>query len=218
MALTLSDDMRQTAPGVIAKEIRQAIIRGEIPSGKPLRQTEIADKFGVSRIPVREALSQLEGEGWVSSIPHRGVIVTGISAEDLRDVCDIRLELETRATKCAIPNMTDATIERAEAILKRMDSDTTLEGWNEGNLDFHMVLYEPCERPRLLALVRNMHHLMNRYLVLENAVQQHRPQGQIEHYEILEAFRARDAERAASLVRGHIDHVVDELAGFLPKT
>lgn len=218
MALTLSDDMRQTAPGVIAKEIRQAIVRGEIPSGKPLRQTEIADKFGVSRIPVREALSQLEGEGWVSSIPHRGVIVTGISAEDLRDVCDIRLELETRATKCAIPNMTDATIERAEAILKRMDTDSSLEGWNEGNLDFHMVLYEPCERPRLLALVRNMHHLMNRYLVLENAVQQHRPQGQTEHYEILEAFRARDTERAATLVRNHIDHVVDELAGFLPKT
>lgn len=218
MALTLGDDMRQTAPGVIAKEIRQAIIRGEIPSGKPLRQTEIAEKFGVSRIPVREALSQLEGEGWVSSIPHRGVIVTGISASDLRDVCDIRVELESRATRCAIPNMTDETIARAESILKRMDSDTTLEGWNDGNLDFHMVLYEPCERPRLLALVRNMHHLMNRYLVLENAVQQHRPQGQQEHYEILEAFRSRDSERATALVRNHIDHVVNELAGFLPGT
>jgi DNA-binding GntR family transcriptional regulator len=210
-------DNRQTAPNVIAKEIRQAIIRGEIPSGKPLRQTEIAERFGVSRIPVREALSQLEGEGWVSSIPHRGVIVTGISAADLRDVCDIRVELESRATRCAMPNLTDEVIERADEILRQMDTDSTLEGWNDGNFQFHLTLYEPCGRPRLLALIRNMHHLMNRYLVLENAVQQHRPQGQAEHQAILHAFRTRDTEGAVALVRDHIDGVVHELAGFLPK-
>jgi len=207
---------KQTAPALIAKEIRQAIIRGEIPSGKPLRQTEIAERFGVSRIPVREALSQLEGEGWVSSVPHRGVIVTGISAEDLRDVCDIRMELESRATLLAVPRIDDEQLLRAELILTEIDADPTLEGWNDRNMQFHMALYAPCERPRLLSLIDNLHHLMNRYLVLEEAVESQRQTGQAEHRAILGAFRARDAERAAHLVRDHIDDVVHVLEEFLP--
>ncbi|MBV9271477.1 MAG: GntR family transcriptional regulator [Candidatus Eremiobacteraeota bacterium] len=207
---------KQTAPALIAKEIRQAIIRGEIPSGKPLRQTEIADRFGVSRIPVREALSQLEGEGWVSSVPHRGVIVTGISGEDLRDVCDIRMELESRATLLAVPRITDEQLLRAELLLTEMDTDPTPEGWNDSNIQFHMALYGPCERPRLLSLIVNLHHLMNRYLVLEDAVALQRENTKSEHRSILSAFRARDAERAAHLVRDHIDDVVHVLEKFLP--
>ncbi|MGZ3497847.1 MAG: GntR family transcriptional regulator [Vulcanimicrobiaceae bacterium] len=215
MSTAASDDQRQTAPGVIAERIRQAIVRGHLRGGQPLRQAEIAERFGVSRIPVREALSQLEGEGWVNSMPHRGVVVTDLSAEDVRDLCDIRVDLETRALRLAIPNLDEATLARAESVLDEIDADPTVDAWADHNLTFHCTLYEPANRPRLLALIKNLHRLTSRYLIVHVAIMNYREQGQAEHRAILQACRERNVKEAERLLRRHIGDVADLLEDYL---
>ncbi|HEY8313517.1 MAG TPA: GntR family transcriptional regulator [Candidatus Baltobacteraceae bacterium] len=213
--VTLPEDQHQTAPGIIAERIRQAIVRGQLRAGQPLRQAEIAERFGVSRIPVREALSQLEGEGWVSSIPHRGVVVTDLSAEDVRDLCDIRIDLETRALRLAVPQLDEDTLRRAEGILDEIDAEPTIDAWADYNLTFHCTLYEAANRPRLLTLIKNMHRLTSRYLLVHVAILNYRDRGQREHRAILSACRERDVKKADRLLRRHITDVADLLEDYL---
>ena len=212
---TASEEQRQTAPSVIAERIRQAIVRGHLRGGQPLRQAEIAERFGVSRIPVREALSQLEGEGWVSSTPHRGVVVTDLSADDIRDLCDIRIDLETRALRLAIPNLDEKTLARAEAVLDEIDADPTVDTWADYNLTFHCTLYERANRPRLLTLIKNLHRLTSRYLIVHLAILNYREQGQAEHRAILRACREGNVKEADQLLRRHIGDVADLLEDYL---
>lgn len=210
-----SADERQTAPGVIAERIRTAIVRGQLHGGQPLRQAEIAERFGVSRIPVREALSQLEGEGWVSSVPHRGVVVTELCAEDVRDLCDIRLDLETRALQLAIPQLDTPTLDRAERVLDEIDAEPTIDAWADYNLVFHCTLYEAAKRPRLLALIKNLHRLTSRYLIVHVSILNYRERGQDEHRALLAACRAGDAKLADRLLRAHIGNAADMLEEYL---
>lgn len=212
---TTSVPARKTAPGAIADRIRQAIVRGELRAGQPLRQAEIAERFGVSRIPVREALSQLEGEGWVASTPHRGVVVTDLCAEDIRDLCDIRVDLETRALRYAIPNLDEAALARAEAILDCIDADGTIDAWADRNLEFHLAIYERANRPMLLALITTLHQLTSRYLMMHVAILNYREQGQREHRDILAACKARDIREAERLLRTHIVDVANLLEEYL---
>src|ERR1700712_286733 len=104
----MEDKMRagnKPAPDVVRDGLREAIFCGEFLEGMPLRQDEIAERFGTSRIPVREALRQLESEGLVSFLPNKGVIVKGLSIDDVLEMLEIRIALECRALKLAVPNM-----------------------------------------------------------------------------------------------------------------
>src|SRR5437868_10445798 len=85
---------RRTTPGMVADVLRDAIRSGDLKGGQPLRQDELAAQFGLSRIPVREALRRLEGEGLVTVNPHRGAVVSILSNEELHEICEIRVALE----------------------------------------------------------------------------------------------------------------------------
>jgi DNA-binding GntR family transcriptional regulator len=206
--------MASPASGIIIDRIRNAIIRGDLRAGQQLREAEIAERFNVSRIPIREALSQLEGEGWVTSSPHRGSVVADMSAEDIRELCEIRVDLESRALSLAIPNMDAATLSNAAAILKETESDPHLTGWVERNLAFHCRLYEPARRPRLVTLIRQLHLLTSRYLLMHAAIRDYRSRGQKEHRALLAACRKGDAKTADRLLREHILEVADLFEGY----
>src|SRR5919204_6551984 len=115
---------RRTTPGMVADVLRDAIMRGVLKGGQPLRQDELAAQFGLSRIPVREALRQLEGEGLVTVNPHRGAVVSTLSSDELQEVCEIRSALETMALRLAIPHLDEEALARAEAILVETDRET----------------------------------------------------------------------------------------------
>lgn len=200
---------------MIADRVRQAIIRGELHAGQPLRQADIAQKFGVSRIPVREALSLLEGQGWVTSTPHKGVVVSELSADDSRELTELRVLLECRALRLAIPNMTSATFAQAKKILDETEDDEGSETWTERNWAFHSTLYAPANRPRLLSLLENLHALENRYLYMHVSIMNYRDQGQREHRALLAACRKRDAAAAEKILKKHITDVADMLDTFL---
>ncbi|QBD82525.1 GntR family transcriptional regulator [Ktedonosporobacter rubrisoli] len=206
----------RTTPAMVADVLREAILSGALKGGQSLRQDEIAAKFGLSRIPVREALRQLEGEGLVTFYPHRGAVVSELSLEELQEICEIRVALETLAIRLAIPRLNEEVLQRAEEILDSLDAEgDVLRHWSEVNWRFHSTLYTVAQRPRLLSMIKLLHTQIDRYLRIHVSLLNYRTKGEQEHRQILEACRQRDAERATSLLEQHIKTVEEMLATYL---
>ncbi len=195
----------RTTQSMVASGLRDAILSGVLAEGQPLRQAEIAESFGVSRSPVREALRQLEGEGMVSFIPHRGAVVSEISHHEVEEITELRVALETMAMRKAIPLLEDDDLERAEEVLRRIDREEDLiTYWSELNWRFHATLFAPAERPRLLALIKAQHDAFERYIRMHLALSDYE-KPQKEHYELLDLCRKKDTEAALNLLAKHID-------------
>ena len=113
-----------TAQELVLASVRQAILSGVLSPGARLRQEELADVFGTSRIPVREALRALEYEGLVASEPHRGFTVTTLDADDVEEVNDLRILLESEAVRLALPLLTDEDLEELEGLFQAMQAAT----------------------------------------------------------------------------------------------
>src|ERR1700733_11826383 len=110
---------RRSLTSAVADKLREQIIRGEIPEGAQLRQDLIATQYHVSRIPVREALRQLDAEGLINIVPNRGAVVPKLSSNDVEELFAIRALLEPEVLKHSIPNLTQTEFSKAEAILKK---------------------------------------------------------------------------------------------------
>src|SRR5271154_2262726 len=118
---------RQSLTSAVADKLRDQIIRGEIPEGAQLRQDAIATQFHVSRIPVREALRQLDAEGLIAIVPNRGAIVPALSPDDIEELFSIRALLEPEVLKLSIPHLTDHDFSEAAAILRKYVSELRRE-------------------------------------------------------------------------------------------
>lgn len=205
----------RTTQSMVASGLRDAILSGVLAGGQPLRQEEIAESFGVSRSPVREALRQLEGEGMVAFIPHRGAVVSEISHQEVEEITEIRISLETMAMRKAIPLLDDDDLERAEEVLRRIDREEDLiTYWSDLNWRFHATLFAPAERPRLLALIKSQHDAFERYIRMHLALSDYeKPQS--EHYELLDLCRKRDTEAVLKLLAKHIENTSDLLVTYI---
>lgn len=206
---------RRTSPTLVADVLREAILAGVLRGGQQLTQDEIAAQFGISRIPVREALRELQGEGLVTLHPHRGAMVSELSATELQESIEIRVALETMAIRLAIPHLTDEVLERAERVLDEVDSDPeAAERWGHYNWEFHSALYETANRPRLLYMIRTLHNNVVRYLRVQVSAMGYEQRGQQEHRRFLDACRRRDTDAAVSLLEEHLMGVADLLSPF----
>src|SRR4051794_15630849 len=105
-ATPIAPIQRQTIASMTVEALRERILRGDYPEGEPLRQDALADELGVSRIPVREALRQLEAEGLVTFNPHRGAVVSTLSLDEIEELFQLRADIECDLLRRAIPNMT----------------------------------------------------------------------------------------------------------------
>lgn len=189
---------------MVAGGLRDAILGGVLDGGAPLRQEEIAAWFGVSRIPVREALRHLEGEGLVSFYPHRGAVVTGLSPHEVEEITEIRVSLETLALRKALPEMGEDDLARAEDVLRSIDAEEDLRSsWGELNWSFHAELFAPAQRPRLLSLVHSQHTAFERYIRFHLSLADY-DKPQREHRELLELCRRREDRAAEELLVSHI--------------
>lgn len=173
----LSEFPRQTptAAESVTRVLRQAILDGVLSGGSMLRQEELARKFGVSRVPIREALLKLEGEGLVETQPRRGVVVTALSAEDFEEILEMRIALESLALRWAAPRFRPEDAAAAREILARAEAGLHAAGgpdllrefesrWGDLNWEFHRRLYLAGNRPRLMATLENLHQLFARHL------------------------------------------------------
>ena len=206
---------RQSSPEVIAESLRQAIIEGQLDPGESLRQENLARHFAVSRIPVREALRQLESEGWVVLHRNRGARVTTLSEEEVREIYEIRASLEVTALRLAAPHHTPQSLARAAAILRVSRSERDHSLYPQHNREFHLALYAPAGRPRLTAMIESLHSQGERYLRLKLDLPAYKQQSDHDHEQILKALRAGKIERAVQILQPHMLQTGEMLASYL---
>jgi DNA-binding GntR family transcriptional regulator len=207
-----------TVADAATRELRQRIMSGEYQDGKPLRQDALADELGVSRIPVREALSRLESEGLVASFPHRGYVVTGLSRAEISELFELRGLLEPELIRLAIPRMTEADFEKAEEMLAsyaiRLDTSDSRE-WAELNVGYHMALYAASGRKRTLEIVRGLLLNTDRYTRLVLTLEHGPDDAKDDHSSLLELCRQRAVHQAMALTRDHIQRAGSNLLAML---
>lgn len=205
----------RTTQNMVASGLRDAILSGVLAGGQPLRQAEIAESFGVSRSPVREALRQLEGEGMVSFIPHRGAVVSEISHHEIEEITEIRVALETMAMRKAIPLLEEEDLERADEVLHRIDREEDLMVyWSDLNWRFHATLFVPAESPRLLGLIKTQHDAFERYIRMHLALSDYE-NPQKEHYKLLDLCRKKDTDAVLNLLAKHIENTSALLVTYI---
>jgi len=188
----------------IVTRLRERILSGHLPGGIQLRQQRIAQEFGVSRIPVREALSRLEAEGLVTREHNRGCVVASMSLEDIEESLDIRIALEGRALRLAIPRMKAADIAALGEVLDRYAKASSPAQWSELNLEFHLRLFRPAARPRLTRMIEDLIRGTDRYLRVYISFIVGRDTPLEEHRRIVRACRERDVDKAVGLLEAHI--------------
>jgi DNA-binding GntR family transcriptional regulator len=215
MRTSLSSRLARSAPVAIADGLRAAILSGALAAGTQIRQEHVAAEYGVSHIPVREALRRLEAEGLVTIHANRGAFVSRLDAADARDIGDMRAALETLAARLSVPRACEADLAPAAAAIAAGDASQDLAQWSEANWAFHRALYAPCARPRLIAAIELLWRNIDRYLRVVWQTADYHDRSQAEHRALLAAYRARDAKRAAALVAAHVDDAMRVLAEFL---
>jgi DNA-binding GntR family transcriptional regulator len=189
----------------IVQALRESILDGVLPPGLQVRQEALAEQFGVSRVPVREALRQLEAEGLIQTELHKGAFVSSLSLHEVAEMLDIRVGLELRALKLALPNFTRENAREAERILKRYDGSESPREWRDFNLAFHLALYRPCGRPRLVKMIEDVALGTHRFLRTYVSAVVGREQPQAEHRKLLDLCVAGNAPAALKLLENHIE-------------
>ena len=211
---------RQTLAGMTLDALRERILHGVYPEGEPLRQDALAKELGVSRIPVREALRQLEAEGLVTFSPHRGAVVSTLSLDDIDEAFDLRATIEVTLLRRALANVTAEDLARAKEILDSYDAalrSGAVASWGTMNWQFHATLYAPSRRPFTLGVAQKLHRHCDRYLRMQIALTHGELRATEEHRAILSAVRQRDAARAGKLLRDHILGAGRALHDFLER-
>lgn len=208
----------RTVKDLLVDRLRDEIVRGDFEPGEYLRLDDIAARFDVSTMPVREALRELESEGLVTIYPHRGAVVTKLTASDLRDIYDIRATLESMATRPAVARMTEATCRELAAVIERMDQQLGhIAALVKLNHQFHTTLYAASGRRHLCEINRTLRYRTQHYLHAYMDDLGSMALAQEEHRAVLAACREGDADKAADLVREHVAEVGRAIVEFVEK-
>ncbi|MEP6492908.1 MAG: GntR family transcriptional regulator [bacterium] len=198
---------RQTIASMTVEALRERILRGDYPESEPLRQDALADELGVSRIPVREALRQLEAEGLVTFSPHRGAVVSSLSLEEINELFELRADIESDLLRRAIPKMTTEQIDRAVGVLDEFQ-DALQAGeaarWGPLNWHFHAALYASANRRVTIGVLQKLHQHSDRYFRMHVLLAHGGERANDEHRAIIASVRDNDVRGACQLMRSHI--------------
>ncbi len=203
---------------VVFKTLRQAILRGELKPGERLMEIQLANKLGVSRTPIREAIRKLELEGLVLMIPRKGAEVAEITEKSLRDVLEVRKVLEELSVELACDRITEKQLEElehaAEEFEQILKSDDITE-IAEADVHFHDVIYKAADNQRLMQLLNNLGEQMYRYRVeyLKNP-DVHRKL-LTEHEKIIRYIKNHEKESAVKIMCEHIDNQVTAVSDVI---
>ncbi|MDO4268748.1 MAG: GntR family transcriptional regulator [Eubacteriales bacterium] len=194
---------------VVFNTLRQAILKGELEPGERLMEIQLAERLGVSRTPIREAIRKLELEGLVLMIPRKGAEVAKISEKSLRDVLEIRRSLDELAIELAIQRMSDGDIRNLE-IAQENFRDAVEKGnamtIAECDEHYHDVIYHATGNNRLVQILNNLREQMYRYRLEYIKDADKRQILVLEHDQILKAVRGRHVAEAKTAIREHIDN------------
>jgi len=202
----MSARSEETLAARISRTLATRIIAGEIEPGARLRQDHIAEEFGASHVPVREAFRRLEAQGLAVSAPRRGVRVAAFDLSEVREVAEMRAALEVLALRHAAPHMTPAILDEAEEATRAGDDSRDVRSWEEANRRFHRLILTPCAMPRLLATIDDLHAASARFLFAAwrsdwEARTDH------DHRAILSSLRKGDVEAACATLARHVQWI-----------
>jgi len=203
------------AAGRVASQLRSEILHGDIAPGRRLSQQRLAERFGVSRIPVRDALQILAGEGLVNPASNGTATVTEMSVAELQELYELREAVEPLATQLGVQNVGRADVLMMRKQLDVMDEHADTHTWLAANADFHAAVYRRANRPRMTAMVEQLRRLTDRYLYvhLQDAAQTGHLRS--EHQAILAAVEKGDPALAAQLTREHLATSHDLILTYL---
>jgi DNA-binding GntR family transcriptional regulator len=197
---------------IVCAMLRELIISGELSGAEPLRQRDLAARFGVSQTPVREALRRLESEGLVVNDPHRGATVAQSRQGIVEDNSQIRAALEPLGARLAARAITDEQLERLQRLNDEM---TALKGdddrYGDLNREFHFAIYEAAASPMLLSMMRLLWQAMPH----GPKVTRTHSESAAQHQQLIDALAAHDPQRAAEITQLHIlstQHLSDEIS------
>jgi len=220
-AQTSSDNSipRTSLSSAVAEKLREKIVHGDIQEGEQLRQDAIAQEFAVSRIPVREALRQLEAEGLITIVPHRGAVVSLLPCDEIEELFEIRAVLEPEVLRVSIPNLKEEDFAKAEQILETYDTALRDEGdvseWGRLNWQFHSTLYAGANRPQFMNVIRTINYNGERYIRLQLYLTRALERARKEHHMLLGLCRKRNIEGACELLARHIRTAGKSLSQFV---
>jgi DNA-binding GntR family transcriptional regulator len=221
LADTILPIRRHSLPDALAESLRERILKGEFKEGDQLVQEAIAKEYEVSRMPVREALRQLEAAGLVVLKMHKGAVVKGIPSEQIAELFELRALLEADLLAHAIPKMTKADLDAAGAInddLEKAYHEGEIGKWGELNFAFHNRLYMPSQRVQTLAIVQSINVQTDRYIRLQLFLEKSSVVAEAEHQELLALCEKKKVREAVAYLKAHIDNAGRSLLRVLAQS
>ncbi len=213
-----TDIKHRTLSSAIVERLRQEILNGTHASGAQLRQDALAGTYGVSRIPVREALFQLEAEGLVQIVPHKGAIVTTLSPEEVNDVFDLRALLEPRLFRHSIRALTEENFVLLDEIQLKFSTAIRakdLLAWGKLNAELHTALYARAQLPQTSSIVSGLLQKSDRYTRVQLSSPAAMKRAEREHAELIALCKKRKVDAACKLLSQHIETVRADLLRLL---
>ena len=203
---------------VVFNTLRRAILRGELKPGERLMEIQLANKLGVSRTPIREAIRKLELEGLVLMVPRKGAEVAEITEKNLRDVLEVRCALEELAVQLACDRIDRERMQQlldAAAHFRDILGTADITELGEADEAFHDVIFQATGNQRLIQLLNNLREQMYRYRIEYLKKKECYPQLLEEHAAIIQAIREHDKAKATGITVQHINNQVDTVVDTL---
>ncbi|WLI46380.1 GntR family transcriptional regulator [Pseudomonas beijingensis] len=193
------------ARSIIEESLREAILDGRLPCGTALRQQELADLFGVSRMPVREALRQLEAQSLLNVVQHKGAVVAPLITNNAVETYALRSVLESFALRLSIPLLDDSDLALAAQYIEQLETETNHAEIGKLNRLFHMSLYHKASNGKLLDLIERELNEEERFLRFHLSSMGLGKLSQDDHRALLDAARAKDIDKAIVLLELHLE-------------
>lgn len=214
-------DTPLTITDQVLAHLRSKILNGEIPPGARIDQGDVARIFGVSLVPVREALARLQSSGLVYIVPHRGVFVETVSLEELIDIYYMREVLEEQAAQLAVKNVDEHMLQTLDGIIQQIDVHIgahATDQFLQATRAFHFTLYQASQRRNLIRIIGQLWDQSDRYRRLQMDLLPERfYESQFENRAMLAACRRRDGDSLALMVRYRIHQTTAGLREQLQK-
>lgn len=190
----------------IADELRSAILDGQMQPGARIRQEDLATRFGASRIPVREALRQLESEGLVLLVPNSGAWIAKINPEECVELYKMRELLEPLAMSESVPRLSDDDIAKLDQMVQQMEAMTSVEDYIRYDRQFHLLCYSKAKMPKLLSMIEQFWNSTQHYRrsLVAGMFAKKCPYSDPHHRILLDAVRERDTEAVRVIIYLHI--------------
>ncbi|MFH0795517.1 MAG: GntR family transcriptional regulator [Candidatus Omnitrophota bacterium] len=188
--------------------LARRIIKQRLRAGTRLVENEMAEDFGISRIPIREALNRLAQDGLIELTPRKGARVKQLKIQDVEEVYDLRRILESFAIEKAATSIKKEELSQIKRLLKKSEgpSKKRLEYFLDSDLRLHSLFINCCNNGRLIKILKNLHNFINSFRILDAQYEERIRQAHQEHKDIVKALVEKDARRAKSLIEEHIEN------------